>query len=393
MSPVKYDFSMKVLFKVLLIISFFIYDTTIHAQEFKESLQYYPEKNLKAHYVELNNNGAYSVQISPVVDPPSNSNIIMLPFDDNKHELVDVAKKTFTELLMKYYPEICVMLEMRKIDKAVFYLSFYDKKELFDKFFIFFAVEKEPKDMSALNAFKNIVISDGRLRNIIHEAGSIIYSLISPGLPKEKLPADIQRKVTSGDEGYDFCNFIFVEIYPYDVENKFFDNLECIKNHHEGVHFLSLAERDIPVSNSKLNCFPFDKSDRVFQQICQDALVQSLKIEYPALINHLETGKLSEVRLTINLDDKGELVEKGFKLNVSTKFPTMIDILLNKIRLTTVLRQIVNKTSKFIYERCEVDFPRESLLKEVYRKVEAGEKGYGYYTKMEIRITKDDLKK
>ena len=31
---------------------------------------------------------------------------------------------------MKYYPDICVMLEMRKIDKAVFYLSFYDKKEL-----------------------------------------------------------------------------------------------------------------------------------------------------------------------------------------------------------------------------------------------------------------------
>ena len=107
------------------------------AQELKESLQYYPEKNLKAQYVELDNNGAYSVQISPVVEPPSNSNIIMLPFDDNKHELVDVAKKTFTELLMKYYPEICVMLEMRKIDKAVFYLNFYDKKELFDNFFIY----------------------------------------------------------------------------------------------------------------------------------------------------------------------------------------------------------------------------------------------------------------
>ena len=363
------------------------------AQELKESLQYYLEKNLKAQYVELDNNGAYSVQISPVVEPPSNSNIIMLPFDDNKHELVDVAKKTFTELLMKYYPEICVMLEMRKIDKAVFYLNFYDKKELFDNFFIFFAVEKKPKDMSALKAFENIAISDDRLRNIINEAGTIIYSLISPSFPREKLPADLQRKVTSGDEGYDFCNFIFIEIYPYDVENKFFDNLECIKNHHEGVHYLSLTERDMSVSNSKLNSFPFDKSDRVFQRICQDALVQSLKKEYPIVINHLENGKLSEVRLTINLDDKGELVGKGFRLNVSTKFPTMIDILLKKFRLTTVLRQIVNRTSELIYEQCQVEIPREAFSKDILQKVEAGEKGYGYYTKMEIRLTKEDLKK
>lgn len=363
------------------------------AQELKESLQYYPEKNLKAQYVELDNNGAYSVQISPVVEPPSNSNIIMLPFDDNKHELVDVAKKTFTELLMKYYPEICVMLEMRKIDKAVFYLNFYDKKELFDNFFIFFAVEKNPKDMSALKAFENIAISDDRLRNIINEAGTIIYSLISPSFPREKLSADLQRKVTSGDEGYDFCNFIFIEIYPYDVENKFFDNLECIKNHHEGVHYLSLTERDMSVSNSKLNSFPFDKSDRVFQRICQDALVQSLKKEYPIVINHLENGKLSEVRLTINLDDKGELVGKGFRLNVSTKFPTMIDILLKKFRLTTVLRQIVNRTSELIYEQCQVEIPREAFSKDILQKVEAGEKGYGYYTKMEIRLTKEDLKK
>ena len=71
----------------------------------------------------------------------------------------------------------------------------------------------------------------------------------------------------------------------------------------------------------------------------------------------------------------------------------MIDILLKKFRLTTVLRQIVNRTSELIYEQCQVEIPREAFSKDILQKVEAGEKGYGYYTKMEIRLTKDDLKK
>lgn len=381
---------MKITFKLMIIVFFAI---KIHAQEYKESLLFYPEKNLKSFYVELNDDGAYSVQISPMVEPPSNSNITILPFNDNKHELVNIAKKTFTELLMKYYPEICVMLEMRKINKAVFYLSFYDKKELFDDFFTFFAIEKQPKDMSALNAFENIVISDDRLRTIIHEAGDIIYSLISPSLPREKLPLDMQKIVERGDVGYDYCNFIFIEIYPYDVENKSFDNLEFRKNHHEGIHYLSITEREMPIRNSKLKSFPFNENGKKFQRICRDALIISLKEEYSAILNHLETGKLSEVRLTVNLDDKGELVDKGFKFYVTTKYPTMTDILLKKFRLTTLLRQIVNKTCKRIYERCPVENPRETLSEDILQKVEAGEKDYGYYTKMEIRLTKEDLKK
>jgi hypothetical protein len=57
------------------------------------------------------------------------------------------------------------------------------------------------------------------------------------------------------------------------------------------------------------------------------------------------------------------------------------------------LRQIVNKTCKRIYERCPIENPRETLSEDILQKVKAGEKGYGYYTKMEIRITEDDLKK
>ena len=108
---------------------------------------------------------------------------------------------------------------------------------------------------------------------------------------------------------------------------------------------------------------------------------------------YLATNKLSEIRLTLNLDDKGELYEQGFNFHATTKFVAITDVLTQRFMWSTLLRQIVIRTSKLIYERFPVESHREVLSKEILQKVEAREKGYGYYTQMEIWITKDDLDK
>ena len=55
--------------------------------------------------------------------------------------------------------------------------------------------------------------------------------------------------------------------------------------------------------------------------------MQSMKENYPLACKYLETGKLSEIRLTLNLDDKGELYEQGFRFSATTKFLAITEIL------------------------------------------------------------------
>lgn len=364
-----------------------------HAQGTKDVIYSYPDKQLKVIYSEFDDNGAYSVQVSPDVDPPSNTNLKSFPFDKNKKELVRVAKETFTMLLMKYYPQICIMLAKDQLQKAVFYLNFYDRKELFHKTFTFFAVADNLKRLSYLNAFERLTTSDNSLKSLVKEAEDKIYSSVSPSIPREELPADIRNKIENGDEGYDYCDFIFIEIYPKDVLNRAYDSLEFVKTEHGDMNKLSVTEKNTPIGNSKLQTLPFDDKDEKFQQVCKEAFVQSLKEICPAVCVYLVTDKLSEIRLTLNLDDKGELYEQGFNFHATTKFAAITDVLTKKFMWSTLLRQIVNRTSKLIYERFPVQSHREVLVKEILQKVEAGEKGYGYYTPMEIWITKDDFKK
>ena len=364
----------------------------IHAQT-KDVIYSYPDKQLKVIYSEFDDNGAYSVQVSPDVDPPSNTNLKSFPFDKNKKELVRVAKETFTMLLMKYYPQICIMLAKNQLQKAVFYLNFYDQKELFHKTFTFFTVADNLKRLSYLNAFERLTTSDNSLRSLVKEAEDLIYSSVSPSIPRDKLPAGIRSKIENGDEGYDYCDFIFIEIYPKDVLNRAYDSLEFVKTEHGDMNKLSITEKNIPISNSKLQTLPFNDKDEKFQQVCKEAFVQSLKEICPVVCTYLATNKLSEIRLTLNLDDKGELYEQGFNFHATTKFVAITDVLTQRFMWSTLLRQIVIRTSKLIYERFPVESHREVLSKEILQKVEAREKGYGYYTQMEIWITKDDLDK
>ena len=364
-----------------------------HAQGTKDVVYSYPDKQLKVIYSEFDDYGAYSVQVSPDVEPPSNTNLKSFPFDKNKKELVRVAKETFTMLLMKYYPQICIMLAKDQLQKAVFYLNFYDRKELFHKTFTFFAVADNLKRLSYLNAFERLTTSDNSLKSLVKEAEDKIYSSVSPSILREELPADIRNKIENGDEGYDYCDFIFIEIYPKDVLNRAYDSLEFVKTEHGDMNKLSVTEKNTPIGNSKLQTLPFDDKDEKFQQVCKEVFVQSLKEICPAVCVYLVTDKLSEIRLTLNLDDKGELYEQGFNFHATTKFAAITDVLTKKFMWSTLLRQIVNRTSKLIYERFPVQSHREVLAKEFLQKVEAGEKGYGYYTQMEIWITKDDFKK
>ena len=377
---------------ILLLLVFVSSFGGIHAQT-KDVIYSYPDKQLKVIYSEFDDNGAYSVQVSPDVDPPSNTNLNTLPFDKNRNELVRVAKETFTMLLMKYYPQICIMLAKDQLKKAVFYINFYDQKELFHKTFTFFAVADNLKRLSYLNAFERLTTSDNSLRSLIKEAEDLIYSSVSPGIPRQELPADIRNKIEKGDEGYDYCDFIFIEIYPKDISSRAYDSLEFVKTEHGNMKQLSITEKNAPTSNSKLQTLPFNDKDKNFQKVCKDAFVQSLKEICPAVCVYLETGKISELRLTLNLDDKGQLYEQGFKFYATTKYGAITDVLTKKFMWSTLLRQIVNKTSRLIYERFPVQSHREFLSKEILQKVEAGEKGYGYYTQMEIWISKGDLEK
>lgn len=363
----------------------------VYAQGHKDVLYSHPEKKLKVIYGEFDDDGAYSVQISPDVDPPSNSNINTFPFDKNKDELVRVAKEAFTVLLMKHYPQICTMLDVGRIRKAVFYLSFFEERELFDKFFTFFAVVDKLKELPYLNAFEKIVVSDNHLRTLVKEAGDLIYSSVLPSIPKKEQPIAVRNKMKRGYKGYDYCNFIFIEIYPNDVRHRIYDSIEFVKTEHEDMNCLSITEKNPPVTNSKLHSEPFNSKDERFRQVCKEAFVRSLEVNYPAVCTLVESGKLSEVRLTVNLDAQGEMVDKGFNFYVTTKFPAITDALTRKFKWSTLLRQIVKDTGKRIYAQYPVDLPKDSLSEDVRQKVEAGEKGYDYYTKTEICITKEDL--
>ncbi len=384
---------MKSSFKGLMLVLFLVCGIGVHAQGTKEIIYAYPDKNLKVVYAEFDDNGAYTVQVSPDVEPPLNTNLKIFPFDKNKRELVRVAKETFTMLLMKYYPQICIMLEKEQLQKVVFYLNFFDQKELFHKTFTFFAVVDKLKRLSYLNAFERLTTSDNNLHSLVKEAEDLIYSSVSPSVPREELPADIRNKIEKGDKGYDYCDFIFIELYPGDVRSRVYDSLEFVKTEHGDVNRLSITEKNVPISNSKMKTLPFDAKDKKFQQICRKAFVQSLKEIYSAACVFLATDKLSEIRLTLNLDDKGELYDQGFNFYATTKFVAITEVLTKRFKYSTLLRQIINRTSELIYEQCQVEFPRDTLPKDILQKVEAGEKGYGYYTEMEIWITKDDLKK
>lgn len=372
---------------------FLICEIGVYAQDAKDVVYSYPDKKLKVVYSEFDDYGAYSVQVSPDVEPPSNTNLKSFPFDKNKKELVCVAKETFTMLLMKYYPQICIMLARGQLQKVVFYLNFFDQKELFHKTFTFFAVADKLKRLSYLNAFERLTTSDNSLRSLVKEAEDLIYSLVSPSVSREELPADIRGKIEKGDKGYDYCDFIFIEVYPKDILSRVYDNLEFVETEHGDMNQLSITEKSIPISNSKMQMLPFNDKDKQFQQVCKEAFVQTLREICPAVCVYLVTGKISEIRLTLNLDDKGKLYEQGFNFYATTKFVAITDILTRKFMWSTLLRQIVNKTAEHIYEQTPVQFPRESLSKDILQKVESGEKGYGYYTQMEIWITKDDLKK
>ena len=364
----------------------------IHAQT-KDVIYSYPDKQLKVIYSEFDDDGAYSVQVSPDVEPPSNTNLKSFPFDKNKKELVRVAKETFTMLLMKYYPQICIMLAKDQLQKVVFYLNFFDRKELFHKTFTFFAVADNLKRLSYLNAFERLTTSDNSLKTLVKEAEDMIYSSVSPSIPREELPANIRSKIGKGYKGYDYCDFIFIEIYPKDILNRVYDSLEFVKTEHGDMNRLSVTEKNRPIGNSKLQTLPFNDKDEKFQRVCKEAFVQTLKEICPALCAYIVTDKLSEIRLTLNLDDKRELYEQGFNFYATTKFVALTDIITKKFMWSTLLRKIVNRTSELIYERFPVQSRRETLSKEILQKVEAGEKGYGYYTQMEICITKDDFKK
>ena len=45
----------------------------VHAQGTKDIIYSYPDKQLKVVYSEFDDDGAYSVQVSPDVEPPSNN--------------------------------------------------------------------------------------------------------------------------------------------------------------------------------------------------------------------------------------------------------------------------------------------------------------------------------
>ena len=215
------------------------------------------------------------------------TNLNTFPFDKNKDEVVRVAKETFTMLLMKYYPQICIMLETGQLQKAVFYLNFFDRKELFHKTFTFFAVADNLKRLSYLNAFERITTSDHSLKSLVKEAEDLIYSSVSPSIPREEQPANIRSKIEKGYKGYDYCDFIFIEIYPKDMRSRVYDSLKFVKTEHGGMNQLSVTEKNAPKGNSKLQRLPFNDKDEKFRLVCKEAFVQSMKENY-SLVNILK---------------------------------------------------------------------------------------------------------
>ena len=384
----------------LFILAIFVFLVAgIHVANAQEKINYeyhrkiLDEKEMTVTYKQFDS-GSYAVVVSTSINPvPSNQEYNIFPFSGKLGELEYVAKETFIKLLVEYYPKICDLIEEEKLIDAVLHLRFYEQKEKLDKDFNFFTSVKFSSQTDYLHVFEELTTRDDRMREMVRKAADIIYGQVPVAVPLSMQSAEHIEKNKKGEYGYDYFDYLYVVIRRNDLLDYVVDNLSFNSQEHPEGCSLSITEKENPISNSKMKQLPFNRKDKKFQQSCKEAFMQSLEEDYPAILKLLKAGKLSEVKLTVNLDDKGELVDKGFNFYTATKFMALTKDFSKKIRRSTLLRQIVSKTSKLIYEKCPIEFPRENLSEDILHKVEAGEKGYGYYTKMEIRLTEDDLKK
>jgi hypothetical protein len=148
------------------------------------------------------------------------------------------------------------------------------------------------------------------------------------------------EKNKKGEYGYEYFDYLYVIITRNDLLNYVVDNLSFNSQEHTEGCSLSITEKENPISNSKIKKLPFNRKDKKFQQSCKEAFMQSLEEDYPAILKLLKTGKLSEVKLTVNLDDKGDLINKGFNFYTATKFMALTKDFSKKFRRSTLLRQI-----------------------------------------------------
>jgi hypothetical protein len=386
--------------RYIILFAFFLSLCGIHVANAQEKINYewdrkiLEDRNMMVTYKQFAT-GNYAVVMNTTKNAPvpSNLNYDVFPFSGKLGELEYVAKDILVKLLVEYYPQICDMLEEEKIVDAVFHLRFYEQKEMLNKDFDFFTSVKSRSQVDYLHAFEKLVTSDDRIREMVGKAADVIYEQVPVAVPLSMQSAEHIEKNKKGEYGYEYFDYLYVIITRNDLLNYVVDNLSFNSQEHTEGCSLSITEKENPISNSKIKKLPFNRKDKKFQQSCKEAFMQSLEEDYPAILKLLKTGKLSEVKLTVNLDDKGDLINKGFNFYTATKFMALTKDFSKKFRRSTLLRQIVNKTCKRIYERCPIENPRETLSEDILQKVKAGEKGYGYYTKMEIRITEDDLKK
>lgn len=384
---------------ILLLLAYFLFSFLgIHVISAQEKINYeyhrkiLDEKNMTVTFKQFET-GNYAVVVSTSVDPvPSNLNYDVFPFNGRIGELEHVSKEIFVKLLVDYYPKICDLIEEEKLVDAVFHLRYYEQKEMLNKDFNFFTSVKYSSQIGFLHTFEQLTTDDDRLRELVRKAADYIYERVPVAVPLSMQPAECIEKNKKGDYGYAYFDHLYIVITRNDLLGYAVDDLSFNSQEHPEGCSLSITENNEPRSNSKVKKSPFNKKDKKFQQVCKQTFIQSLEEDYPAVLKFLKTDKLSEIKLTLNLDDKGVLVDKGFNFYTATKFMAITDMLSKKFRRSTLLRQIVNKMSKRIYEQYPVDLPRENLPEDIRQKIESGEKGYGYYTKTEIRITKDDLR-
>lgn len=153
---------------------------------------------------------------------------------------------------------------------------------------------------------------------------------------------------------------------------------------------LLIREKHTRPSNFWLDQLPYKLSDKKFQKACKKAIVPLLKSTYPEIVKLITRKKIQSISFILNFDDRKEFIDKYFMVHVKSASIPLLDAIELEMTKGDTLANMIKKAMEQVYEEIPV-LPRESLPDSIRKRVEAGERGYAYFTDIFVEIEREDL--
>ncbi len=164
-------------------------------------------------------------------------------------------------------------------------------------------------------------------------------------------------------------------------------NINIVKNE-GGVYDLLITETSEIVSNASMIDFPFKNSRKAFDKEFKNALVSSIRLTYPEICTLISLGKIYDFSMSVNFDDKRELLTKRFWINVKADDLQVLGQVISLLSSDCRLLEMINEIAEQVYEKVPME-PRKSLSKDLRIQIENGLSGY--FSNAYAKIEKDKV--